>query len=63
MAFGLLVSFFAENAVNALFSSTSRDPLAYLIVAPALLAVAMLAAWVPARRAAHVDLTSTLRYE
>jgi predicted permease len=59
LAIGLLVSFAAEKGVGAIFSLTTRDPLAYLIVGPALLAVAMLAAWVPAR----VDPTSTLRYE
>ena len=63
LAIGLLASFAAEKGISALFSSTTRDPLAYLIVAPALLAVAMLAAWVPARRAARVDPSSTLRYE
>jgi ABC-type antimicrobial peptide transport system permease subunit len=63
LAIGLVVSFAAEIGVNALFSSTERDPLSYLIVAPALLAVTMLAAWVPARRAARVDPATTLRYE
>jgi macrolide transport system ATP-binding/permease protein len=63
LAIGLLVSLAAEKGVNAFFSSTTRDPMAYLIVAPAFLAVAMLAAWVPARRAARVDPTRALRYE
>ncbi len=63
LAIGLLASFAAETGVNAIFSSTRRDPLAYLIVAPTVLAVTMLAAWVPARRASRVDPTSTLRYE
>ena len=63
LAIGLVASFAAETGVNALFSSTKRDPLSYLIVVPALLAVTMLAAWVPARRAARVDPTTTLRYE
>jgi ABC-type antimicrobial peptide transport system permease subunit len=63
LAIGLLLSFAAEKGISAIFSSTTRDPLAYLIVAPTLLAIAMLAAWVPARRAARVDPTSTLRYE
>ncbi len=63
LAIGLLASFAAETGVNAIFSSTKRDPLSYLIVAPALLAITMLAAWLPARRAARVDPTTTLRYE
>jgi macrolide transport system ATP-binding/permease protein len=63
LAIGLLASFVAEKGLSALFTSTTRDPVAYLIVAPAFLAVAMLAAWVPARRAARVDPTTTLRYE
>jgi putative ABC transport system permease protein len=63
LAIGLLASFAAETGVNAIFSSTKRDLLSYLIVAPALLAITMLAAWLPARRAARVDPTTTLRYE
>jgi macrolide transport system ATP-binding/permease protein len=63
LAIGLVASFAAETGVNAVFSTTKRDPLAYLIVAPALLAVTMLAAWVPARRASRVDPTRALRFE
>jgi len=63
LGIGLAASFAAETGVNAVFSSTDRDPLAYLIVAPALLAVTMLAAWAPARRAAKVDPMRALREE
>lgn len=63
MLIGLAASFAAETGVNAVFSTTKRDPLAYLIVAPALLAVTMLAAWVPARRASRVNPTRALRFE
>ncbi len=34
LAIGLVASFAAESAVNAVFSSTGRDPLAYSLVAP-----------------------------
>jgi len=63
LAIGLVASFAAEIGVNAVFSASRRDPLAYLIVALALLAVSTLAAWVPARRASRVDPSSMLRYE
>jgi predicted permease len=63
LAIGLAASFAAESAVNAVFSSTGRDPLAYLLVAPALLAVTLLAAWIPARRASLIDPMRALHYE
>ncbi len=63
LAIGLIASIAAERAVDAVFGTTRRDPLAYLIVVPALLAVTMLATWVPAHRASRVDPTRALRYE
>jgi len=63
LAIGLVASFIAETGVQAILSSARRDPLAYLIVAPALLAIAALATWVPAHRASRVDPSGTLRFE
>ena len=63
LAVGLAASVAAEKGLMAVFSSTERDPLAYVLVAPILLAVTMLAAWVPARRAARVDPMRALRDE
>jgi macrolide transport system ATP-binding/permease protein len=63
LAIGIPASFAAEKGVNAVFSSTSSDPFALVIVVPLFLAVTMLAVWLPARRAARVDPVSTLRNE
>jgi putative ABC transport system permease protein len=62
-AIGLAISFVAETGIDGVFNTTHRDPVAYLIVAPALLAVTMLAAWIPARRASRVDPMRALRCE
>ena len=63
LGIGLVASFGAERAVMSIFGSTQRDALAYLLVAPLLLGVTLLAVWVPARRASRVDPMRTLRYE
>ena len=63
IAVGLPISFAAERGLNIIFSQTGSDWLAYLIVTPALLAVTLLAAYIPARRASRVDPTTALRYE
>jgi putative ABC transport system permease protein len=64
MIFGLLMGFGMERAMNSmLFDAGDVDLVAYLIVVPSLLAATMLAAYIPARRAAHISPTQALRYE
>jgi putative ABC transport system permease protein len=63
LGIGLVASLGAEKLVMAVFGVTKRDPLAYLLVAPALLLVTMLAVYVPARRASRVEPIRALRYE
>jgi ABC-type antimicrobial peptide transport system permease subunit len=58
VAFGL-----SRFIATFLFGVTARDPLVFAGV-PALLAVvALLAVWLPARRASRVDPIIALRYE
>ena len=60
---GLALSLGAERILNSIFSTSGTDWPVYLLVAPTLLAVTLLAAYIPARRASRVDPTTALRYE
>ena len=62
-AIGLAMGFTVERLLNSLFNTGGIDLAVYIAVVPSMVVVTMLAAWVPARRAARIAPTQALRYE
>jgi ABC-type antimicrobial peptide transport system permease subunit len=65
---GLIVGLAGSAAVTRvlqrfLFGVTATDPIVFTVVTLLLLAVGLLAAWLPARRAARIDPCVALRAE
>jgi ABC-type lipoprotein release transport system permease subunit len=60
MAAALLLSGLMKGL---LFGISPRDPLSFLLAPIVLIAVALLAAYIPARRAAHISPVDALRAE
>jgi predicted permease len=62
IAIGLVAAFFLTRLIATfLFKTTPHDPLAFIAVAITLAAGGVIAAWIPARRAAKVDPVVALR--
>jgi ABC-type lipoprotein release transport system permease subunit len=62
LAVGLPLALLATRLLRSqLYEVSASDPLTFVGVAALLAAVALVASWVPSRRAARVDPTVTLR--
>jgi putative ABC transport system permease protein len=61
---GVVGALFLGRLVQALlFQTSASDPPTLMIVAGILVSIALLASYLPARRAASVDPLTSLRYE
>ena len=64
LVLGLIIAFITARLITGmLYQVSAADPLTYLLVAALLAVVALLACYIPARRAAKTDPMIALRYE
>jgi hypothetical protein len=63
MGIGLVLAAAAEKGLHAIFARSGTDLGAYVLILPALVAVTMVAAFIPARRVSRIEPTRAWRYE
>jgi ABC-type antimicrobial peptide transport system permease subunit len=61
---GLVLAFaLAHGVANLLYQVSPNDPVVFSTITAAITAIALLASWLPARRAASIDPMAALRDE
>ena len=64
LALGTILALAVSSLLQAaLFNVNPRDPLVFVLIVTTLLITALIACWVPARRATRIDALEALRYE
>jgi predicted permease len=63
VAFGIVASAAVGGLIQGAIPGTGGDVFTYLLIVPVVVAVVMLAAYIPARRAAHIDPLLALRQD
>jgi putative ABC transport system permease protein len=63
VAAGVFASAAIGGLIQSIFPGTAADTVTYLLIVPMVLVVVMLAGYIPARRAAHVDPLAALRQD
>ena len=64
LTIGLIAAYLLANLISGLlYGVEPRDPLTFTLAGSALVAAALLAVWIPARKASRIEPAAALRQE